>query len=684
MMVMRDRRTPAPASAGSTAAAPVAGGGGPLQQRLDALERELTALRAERDALAADRDRYLQLYEATPVACLTVDEAGCVVELNREAAELLGRSPEAVLGQALSSCATHGGETSIAAHLERCRRARAGTTIVGPAMLRTPTAGCRPVQLRTSIDPGEPSGERLFRCAVLDLTERQHQQAALREVEELLAMTVDAAQVGTWQLDVRTGRFVGSELALTLYGLPAGKPLDQSAVLARVLPEDRTHVATATRAAVQHGTPLRIAFRIAHPERGARWLAVRADSSRTPAGRRLLGLVQDITERKQAEQALRASERRAQERLLEITTIYNSAPVGLCIYDRRLRYVRINERMAEINGIPAAEHLGRTVREIVPDLADQAEQILHRVLATGEPVREYEMRGQTPAQPGAERVWIEHWLPLKDADGEVVAVNIVAEEVTRLKRSEAALRELTDDLERRVAQRTAVAERRAQSLSRLTTQLLDAEQRERKRLAAVLHDELQQLIYAARLNLETLQNSTAEESSARIAKVDQLLGESLHATRSLTSALNPPVLDEGGLPELLAWLRDWFGEQHGLNVDYTFIGEDAEIELAPAVRLLLFQGLRELLFNTVKHAGVDRARVECAVASDRLRLTIADEGAGFDPQSLEGDEAIGGFGLFSLRERTLALGGRLQIDSAPGHGSRFTFEVPWTPRSAAS
>ncbi|HYF58041.1 MAG TPA: PAS domain-containing sensor histidine kinase [Burkholderiaceae bacterium] len=127
--------------------------------------------------------------------------------------------------------------------------------------------------------------------------------------------------------------------------------------------------------------------------------------------------------------------------LHEFEAIYRSAPIGLGVLDRGLRFVRVNQRLAEINGVPVEAHVGRTVREIVPDLLAQAEALLRRVLETGEPVRDVEVVGETPAHPGERRVWIEQWHPVRDDAGTIVGVSIVVEEVTALRQARAALRE---------------------------------------------------------------------------------------------------------------------------------------------------------------------------------------------------------------------------------------------------
>jgi PAS domain S-box-containing protein len=159
---------------------------------------------------------------------------------------------------------------------------------------------------------------------------------------------------------------------------------------------------------------------------------------RNENGRVVAGMVvsHDITERKRMEEELQESESNARSQLREIEAYYATAPIGLCVMDTDLRFLRINERLAEINGVPAAAHLGRTVREVVPALADFAEDLVGRIIESGEAVRNYEFSGETAARPGETRVWREDWFPLKDSRGNVVAVNVAVEEITERKRME--------------------------------------------------------------------------------------------------------------------------------------------------------------------------------------------------------------------------------------------------------
>ncbi len=158
-------------------------------------------------------------------------------------------------------------------------------------------------------------------------------------------------------------------------------------------------------------------------------------------------MTRDVTKARRAERDLQAT-------LAELQSIYETAPIGLCVFDTDLRFRRINARLAEINGVTAEDHIGRHLRDIVPQIGDQIEQLLRGVLETGEPALYHEITGQTPARPGITRSWNTSYLPLRDiATGAVTGLYVVAEEVTedraaaaRLADSEANFRALADAL----------------------------------------------------------------------------------------------------------------------------------------------------------------------------------------------------------------------------------------------
>ena len=127
---------------------------------------------------------------------------------------------------------------------------------------------------------------------------------------------------------------------------------------------------------------------------------------------------------------------RPEDRFAELESLYREAEIGLGLLDRDLRYIRINDRLAAINGWPAEDHLGRTVGEVLPELASKLEPILRRVLETGESIRDVEIQGSTPAEPGVVRYWLGSYHPLKDERGRPRAISMVVKENTDLKKRE--------------------------------------------------------------------------------------------------------------------------------------------------------------------------------------------------------------------------------------------------------
>lgn len=246
-----------------------------------------------------------------------------------------------------------------------------------------------------------------------------------------------------------------------------------------------------------------------------------------------------------------------------------------------------------------------------------------------------------------------------------------------LRESEERLRELNKTLEQRIAERTDELEQQAQELRHLTYELTDAEQRERKRLARILHDGLQQLLMAVEINLSML---SIDNESEELKQARQLLSEAVKISRSLAYELAPPVLYESSFTEALAWLARWFDEKHHFSVKVD-IATDMP-PLAENAKVFLFNAIRELLLNSVKHSGVQEAVVHCAKAGDDWwQIEVRDAGKGFAPANLstaylhDGDVEKG-FGLLSIRERLISLGGSLKIRSEPGTGAHFIIRFP--------
>jgi signal transduction histidine kinase len=243
-----------------------------------------------------------------------------------------------------------------------------------------------------------------------------------------------------------------------------------------------------------------------------------------------------------------------------------------------------------------------------------------------------------------------------------------------LRKREAELEQINEQLEARVAERTAEARKRMLQLRALASELTEAEQRERRRLAQILHDHLQQLLVAARLHLSAeCSRATDKQQGQGWARADELLQQAIALSRSLTVELCPPILNESGLPAALEWLGCWSLEKHRLTVDV--VTDPAANPTSDTVRTFLFQAVRELLFNVVKHAGSAHARLVLKADVDQLHVLIEDDGCGFDVTTIE-SATHEGFGLHSIRERLEILGGSMTVESERGHGTSINLIAP--------
>jgi PAS domain S-box-containing protein len=279
--------------------------------------------------------------------------------------------------------------------------------------------------------------------------------------------------------------------------------------------------------------------------------------------------------------------------------------------------------------------------------------------------------------------WIGHRCRSMVLPGGMLGRRCSNHDITERKAAEARLRELNDTLEERVFERTAEAEERAAQLWSLASSLTHAEVRERQRLSSALHDYLQQVLAAAKLNLDAVAaRSLPDQVRSEIAHVGELLDKSIAECRSLTAGLSPPVLRESGLAAALAWLTRRMQEEHGLRADLTVADGDVE-PLDADVKVLLFDAARELLFNVVKHSGVLEARVTLRRAERHVEVRVEDRGGGFETDVLRDRRREGaGLGLFSIRKRLELVGGLMSVESAPGRGTSVTLRSPAGPNAA--
>ncbi|HVT89292.1 MAG TPA: response regulator [Tepidisphaeraceae bacterium] len=263
-------------------------------------------------------------------------------------------------------------------------------------------------------------------------------------------------------------------------------------------------------------------------------------------------------------------------------------------------------------------------------------------------------------------------------EGVVLDVTVANESKVRLKQSESNLRAITETLEGRVAERTREANARAEQLRLLALSLADAESRERKRLAQLLHDDLQQLVSAAKLKAGMARRMTKDDiGKESMADVERLLESALSASRSLSNELSPPVLHDAGLGAAVVTIARSVQQRTSLKINVQ-CDPRAEPELEQ-VRVLLFETIRELLNNIVQHAAAANTTITTSLTPDsRIEIRVVDDGRGFDVSDLwkPANRVDKPFGLLELRERLNYLGGDLTISSKVGGGTDVRIVMP--------
>lgn len=360
----------------------------------------------------------------------------------------------------------------------------------------------------------------------------------------------------------------------------------------------------------------------------------------------VLGVATDITELERAEQSLRESEqsfRQLAENIREVFWLTEWNP-------RSVLYVS-----------PAYETIwGQTCQSLYDDPRSWAHSVhpddrkrVERVFDEETERGRYEVEYRI-VRPDGEVRWIyDRAFPILGGDGVVVRVAGISEDITQRKQAEEELRSAL-----------------GAKLRDLESELMLAEEQERRRVASDLHDGLGQTLALAEMKITQLNPQLPAALRGALAEIRALVEEADRATRSLTFRLSPPILHHLGFVAALDWLAEHIAKTYGVPVELRVEGTPEELD--DRVRLLLFRAVRELLINVAKHAKAKQAVVTVDQPGGMLRVRVRDDGVAFDPAVV----GHSGSGLASIRQRLARLGGSTTIDSSPALGTSVTLVVP--------
>jgi PAS domain S-box-containing protein len=480
------------------------------------------------------------------------------------------------------------------------------------------------------------------------LDELQEADEQLRESEKLLRHVVQTIVDGTIAFDDRGTLLLFNPAAERIFGYPAGEAIGQDIKMLIAEPchgeyDARIADCVPTAGATAIGSNRELLGR--RKDGSVFPLELMVSALMLDARRAFTAIARDISERK-----------RASKHNHSMPTVLADSNDAVTLQNLDGTITAWNRGAERMYGYAQADALGMNIRTIVPK-ANMAEVMAcWERLAGGEAVESFET--QRIAMGG--RV-LDVWLTmtaLKDEAGRPVGIVTTERDITDRKKQERQLRE----------------DRR--QLRRLTSELSLAEDRERRRIAANLHDQIGGTLAAAKINLGRLQE--AEPTT----KARQALGEvrgqietAIKSIRSLIFDLVPPLLYEVGLEPALEGLADQIQERHGIQRVFEDDGQPKP--LGAELKIVLHHAVRELLMNVAKHARASAVHVSICRDGANVRIRVEDDGVGFEPpKSGFRVSRTGGFGLFHVGERLRHLGGRLDVESQPGHGTAVTVVAP--------
>jgi PAS domain S-box-containing protein len=480
-------------------------------------------------------------------------------------------------------------------------------------------------------------------------------EAELRANEERLALALKASAGGSWTWDLRTNDAHWDDTFRARFGFTPEEPPLFETWLGRVHVEDRLRMRRILEEVLQARETWDHTYRVLRPDGAVLWLQSLGRAERDATGQvtRLTGLELDITERRRVEDTLQAHREEEHDRTLR--TLLETAMQGLVAADAHGVVVFANRAFEVMFGWAAEEVIGQPIERLIPWVFRDGTN----------PAGGLDLMGtRKDGSVFPIEVTVNH-VPTRSG-GRVFAF---VTDITERQRAAMALQQRTTELEYRTTQ-----------LSQMAWDLTLAEHQAREQIARTLHDGLQQLLVIVALNLTQQlkrENEAGDAPSELLVEAKQQLDEAIAVARSLNIELFPPVLQRSGLPAALTWLAKWAQDKYKLRVE---IGADPRADSGRKdIRTLLFESVRELLFNVVKYAQTDRVTLALALDADgQLCITVTDQGVGFDAARLDdrSNARQVGWGLFRIRERLTLLGGRLDIDSAPGRGTRVRLVAP--------
>jgi PAS domain S-box-containing protein len=564
-------------------------------------------------------------------------------------------------------------------------------------------------------------GEKAILSTIVDITERRQMEAAVRESRDQFQTMGETVPYGVWLCEPDGGVRYSSQSFLDLLNMTQEEQ-QQFGWTKRLVPEDVAPMMKKWLGCCAAGAPWEHEHRIIDRHGKIHTILSKGLPVRDTSGKITCwtGVNLDITARKKVEQSLKESEQQlakeldAARKLQKVSSLLIQTDKVELLYEKLLdtameileadfasvqilhqggkhkdQLQLIGNRGFSDNAAQFWEYVNtesestcgialRTLKRVISSNIDECpfmagsrdreiylQSGIHAVQTTPLISRSGKLIGMLST----------HWRkPYEPTESDLRSMDVLARQAADLidrTQAEEKLVYLNDTLEQQVAERTGLAEARSKKLQALAVELIEAEERERRQFAHLLHEDLQQMLAAARMHLQSFPNFPNEPL---LKYVGQILEESITKTRSLSHELSPAVLHHSGLVHGLKWLIGQMKERFGFRV--LLQADGAPVVESSALKLFAFRAVQELLFNTIKHAGVKQACVTLTGRDHHMVVTVSDRGCGFEIEDFSKGAKKPGFGLLSIIERADYIGGSFKIETAPGEGCRFILTVP--------
>lgn len=492
-----------------------------------------------------------------------------------------------------------------------------------------------------------------------DITESKRADEALRQSEADLAEAQRIARIGSWSFDISSSGIRWSDELYRIFDIEKISPgITYETFLSRIHPDDRAMVLQVNTNTRSTGEPFDIEYRIITHNGLQKVIRETGYATKNSSGIvfRLCGTAQDITERTNAAEVIRENDKRFRA-LIENTSD------GIELLDATGKIVYATPTTARMLGYTAEEYYGKNVFDLVHD--DDREALLNKL------IRLLDSPGKNDTAETRIRHKSGHWLWIEGVgtnmlhDPSVRAIVVNYRDITERKRAEETIR-----------LQSARAQQLADISQALSHRLLEVQENERRMIARELHDEIGQILTAIKIDLQVIgQSGLPENLHSRIEENIVTLDRCLQQVRNLSLDLRPSVLDDLGLVAALHWQLHRQAERAGFKTQ--IIADDLPERLSSDLETTCFRIAQESLTNISKHAHAQHVEITFTVADNKIRMSIRDDGQGFDVNTAMGEASRGTtVGILSMRERVNLANGTLEITSIKGKGTTVQVYLP--------